>query len=118
MKRWPPILLSLVIAACGSPPELGERQKVELAAQAAILLERTQVSGQVEKESWGKSIRALNPRVVYITNDGIYIQTGRGFVTEQGLFFPRVGTAMNGTTGTDPLYRALGNGIYWYEIKG
>lgn len=76
------------------------------------------MSGQVEKESWGKSLRALNPRVVYLTNDGIYIQTGRGFVTEQGLFFPRVGAAMNGTTGTDPLYRALGNGLYSYEIKG
>lgn len=34
-----------------------------------------------------------------------------------GAVLPRAGPAMNGTTGTDPLYRALGNGIYWYEIK-
>lgn len=40
----------------------------------------------------------------------------RRICPEKG-FFPRVGTAMNRTTGTDPLHRALGNGIYWYEIK-
>ena len=118
MKRWLPILLSLAIAACSDQPELGEQQKSELAAQAAMLLERTQVSGQVAKESWGETIRALKPKGIYITNEGLYIQTGGFVVPEHGLFFPRPGITMNGTTGTDPLYRALGIGIYWYEIKG
>lgn len=118
MKQLLPILLALLIAACSGPLKLSEQQKRELVAQTTTMLETTEVPGPVNEENWGESIRALKPESVFIKSEGLYIKTGGHFVTEYGLFFPRPGIATNQSTGTDPQYRTLGNGIYWYEFKG
>ncbi len=118
MNRWRLVLIAALAAACSGPPELSEQQQRELFTQAIELLDATKTQGPIDKKHWKESIAALNPERVSVTNEGLYIKTGGLFATEHGLYVPRPATVVNENPGTDPSYKKLGNGIYYYEIKG
>jgi hypothetical protein len=118
MNRWAFVLVVILTAACSDSPELSEQQQRELLAEAVVLLDKTKAQGTVNKGNWKEPIAALKPESVFVTNEGLYIKMGSSFGTEYGYFVPRPATVVNESSGTDPSYKKLGNGIYRYRIKG
>src|SRR5436190_20336644 len=115
MDRWAPVLVVTLATACSGPPDLSEQQQRELFVRAVELLNAS-THGSVSKENWKESIAVLKPESVLVTNEGLYIKTESFFATERGFFVPRPATVVNGSHGTEPSYKKLGNGIYRYEI--
>jgi hypothetical protein len=49
---------------------------------------------------------------------GLYIVVHEFFVEEAGYFIPKYPQRFVAPAGGDPSFRPLGEGVFWYEIKG
>lgn len=112
------LLIAVIITACSQQVELEEKKINMVAIEAIELLEATPEPRFEFDYSDKSAIKSLNPKSVYITNEGIYIVLDSGFTSESGLFVSRKGVVVNTDTGQDPLYKLLRKNIYQYEIKG
>ncbi len=72
---------------------------------------------QLPPDQWPTELKALEPKRVYATQDGIYIVTSTMFVREKGLFLPRF-PAFVPRSGNDPEFGFIVEGLYSYELEG
>lgn len=107
------LLLTLTGCLRGSrAPELAALLEV-----APELMRATPAGGQLPQDQWPTELKALEPKRVYATRDGLYIVTSTFFVHEEGLFLPRSPRFFI-TPGTDPEFRRIVDGVYSYKLKG
>lgn len=92
----------------------------ELAALLEVapeLMHQTPAGAQLPPDRWPAELKALEPKRVYATQDGLYIVTSTFLVQEEGLFLPR-STAFVPRLGNDPEFGFIIDGLYSYELKG
>jgi hypothetical protein len=112
---------TVVLIAC-TPAPTRDREKLALIAESAITLLEADVdatqSASIPANDWPGSIASLLPHDVRRADDGVYIEMWTFQVESKGYFVPRHPELFVATEGTDPSYRPLGEGVFWYEIKG
>lgn len=107
--------LLLMLAGCqkGSrAPELAALLEV-----APDLMRATPAGSQLPQDQWPTELKALEPKRVHATQDGIHIVTSTFFVEEEGLFLPR-SPAFVPEPGNDPEFGFIVDGLYSYELEG
>jgi hypothetical protein len=114
--------LIFAVIGCSSGPALDQAARRSVAAEAAALLDATPANEglgtSIPQSQWPKTIRSLDPQDVSAKAIGLYVSMGAVFTQEWGYFIPRNEAAFSPMAGGDPSYRGLGDGVYWYVIKG
>ncbi len=115
------VVIALTLCACSKRSEaeavvnaLGPERLVSSARQMAASGPRD----SVPPDHWPEPIRQLRPEHVRVVGDGVYVRLQSRLATEAGVYIPAAGVVPKGDSGTDPSLQPLGNGLYWYEIKG
>jgi hypothetical protein len=115
-------LLIVVLAGCQREATLDQAARQSVAVEARELLAATPPGDgadvSIPPASWGKAIKSLEPRNVRADAMGLRISVGSFMVEEWGYFVPRNEAAFSPMVGGDPSYRGLGDGVYWFEVKG
>jgi hypothetical protein len=97
----------MTLSACGDA--LPKADLKGIAEEARMIANNATVETTV--------IEDLKPRRVRVEPDGVYIAIGGFFVTEYGFFVPRL-VNFTPTSGGDPSYTPLGEGVWRYDIAG
>jgi hypothetical protein len=124
MMRAVPLVgvLAFSLVGCSLVPALDQAARQAIAAEAAALLAATPPgegpATAVPQAEWPTKIRSLEPQNVRVDAIGLYMAMGSIFAEERGYFVPRNEAAFSPMAGGDPSYRSLGDGVYWYEVKG
>ncbi len=107
-------ILLVVVVGCDShySPESFDLNSIEI--DAAALIE----TGVINLDDLPDSIGLLMPKAVYLQPNGLYIKLDESFVSESGLFIPRVKSLFVPSNGVDPEFIKLSEGVYSYVIKG
>lgn len=108
-------VLLLMLTGC-----LAGSRAHELAALIEVapeLMHETPAGAQLPPDRWPAELKAFEPKRVYATREGLYIVTSTFFVREKGLFLPRSPPFLP-TSGSDPEFRRIVDGIYSYKLKG
>ncbi len=108
-------ILVLMLTGC-----LRGSRALEFAALLELapdLMRETPAGAQLPPDRWPAELKALGPKRVYATQDGIYIVTSNFFVQEKGLFLPR-SPAFVPRSGNDPEFGFIIDGLYSYELEG
>ncbi len=72
--------------------------------------------GKVPKQFWTPNIRALKPKSLRIDNQGLWIAMEQVLAVENGVFVPSGQFVPQ--PGGDPSFKALGDGVYEYYVRG
>lgn len=121
MKKWNIVLVFpvLFLSACLRAPE-HDAAELKIIRTASLSILRTHASlirEEIPKAAWPKAIEALEPLDVAVDDSGVYIRINEVVAAESGYFVPRdKGFRSEGKF--EPSYEMLGNGVYWYDIKG
>lgn len=109
------VLCSLV-TACVRPPSVSalEAEAIESAAVAWLI---TPGKRNITSADWPEAIRALSPKSVRVSADGVYVVTSSIFVEEAGVFIPR-DTAFSPGRGGDPEYKSIHGRVFSYRVRG
>jgi hypothetical protein len=110
----------IVLTGCARPT-LDQAGRQALAAEAAAMLSTIapdEVGVSLPRDQWPPTILSLEPQDVRATASGLYVSMGSFLAMESGYFVPRNEAAFSPMAGGDPSYRSLGDGVYWFEIKG
>ena len=119
MKLFAIGCLMCALAACSRQPSLDRATLRSIAAEATALLDTAPTSNDISVPNLPTALKALNPERARADPDGLYITTGTLFVAEWGYFVPRNKAAFDPRlAGGEPAFRHLGEGVYWYEVKG
>jgi hypothetical protein len=113
--------LLFALVGCSRGPALDQAARQSVAAEAAVLLAAAPANGlaiSIPQSQWPKAIRSLEPQDVRADAIGLYVSMGAVFTQEWGYFIPRNEAAFSPMVGGDPSYRGLGDGVYWYGVKG
>jgi len=114
------ILLAVSVGGCSEVNELNDKNADDIINEAREILsnendfKNTYIKAQ---DTDYPAISALDPRGITVRKEGLYIKLKEGFVTERGLFIPRLKNENkvfpeNG----DPGYRRIQDSLYWYEF--
>lgn len=110
----------IALTSCARPT-LDQTGRQALAAEAATVL-GTVAPGEggvtISREQWPATIRSLEPQRVWADASGLYVSMGSFLAQESGYFVPRNEAAFSPMAGGDPSYRTIGDGVYWFEVKG
>ena len=117
MARVLALTAVLILALAGCLSGSHARELAALLKVAPQLMQVAPASGPLPPDQWPTELKALDPKRVYATPDGLYIVTSTFFVQEEGLFLPRSPT-FSATPGRDPEFRFIVDGLYSYKIKG
>lgn len=111
------LLTCLLLAGCFRVPSLSVSDAADIESAAYKLLARSG-SSEVASTEWPREIRILEPEVVRVASDGVYIVTSSFFVQEAGLFIPREAAVFVPVVGSDPEYRRQHGNVFSYRIRG
>jgi hypothetical protein len=113
------LTLSWVLSGCVRGATSDKAVLGPLCAQSQGLLAAASKDFQEFPPSrWPPGIAALAPESVYAGRTGLFIRLNLFFADESGYFVPRKGAHIRATPATDPSYETLGEGVFWYRIKG
>lgn len=102
------------LLGCGVVPGGEKLQAIALAGRMTLAISR---GGELPANRWPPAIASLDPKRVYIANEGLYVVTSTFFVEERGLFIPRAADFVP-QVGDDPSYQSIGKGVFSYRING
>jgi hypothetical protein len=117
------VLSAMVLATSACLGRLPPIDLERVADEARQILESVSLKGA--SQDWapieaGKdkpTIAAVPKESAFVTKEGLYIRTGKYFVSEWGYFIPRNPESFVDSAG-DPSYDHLGHGVYRYYIAG
>jgi hypothetical protein len=112
--------LICALAACSRQPSLDRETLRSIFAEANALMEAEGASSsrEVPESQLQRTIRSLEPQKVRLDSDGLYIRMSSLLVWEWGYFVPRHSNTFAPKLAGDPSFTRLGEGVFWYEIKG
>ena len=108
-------LLFLCCSAC--TPQLSDAEAERVAAEGRLVLSDHPKSGHIDSAKLPPTIAATRPKVVYVTVDGLYIQSTKWLTSEWGFYVPRA-ASFAPSVGSDPSYEPIREGLYRYHIAG
>lgn len=117
MTRILAIAAVLLLMLTGCPAGSRTHELSALLEVAPELMRATPAEAELPPDRWPAELKALGPKRVYATQDGIYIVTSTFFVEEKGLFLPR-SPAFLPDAGNDPEFGFIVDGLYSYELEG
>lgn len=106
-----------LVASCVGTPSLSKSEAQAVGAAAQSLLSHSSTT-TVASNSWPEAIRALKPKSVRATPEGLYIETGSWFTQETGIFVPRNPDAFHPRSGGDPEYKLIVGIAFSYRVRG
>jgi hypothetical protein len=111
------IISLLLLASCARVPSLSQSEAQAVGAAAQSLLGESSTTS-VASDSWPEAVRALKPKSVRTTPEGLYIETSSSSSEEAGIFVPRNPDAFHPSSGTDPEYKLIDGNVFSYRIRG
>jgi hypothetical protein len=114
--------LIFLLIGCSLAPALNQAGRRSVAAEAAAFLAamppREGPATSVPQAEWPKTIRSLEPQDVRADAAGLHIAMGEIFAVERGYFVPRNEATFSPLVDGEVRYRWLGDGVYWYPVRG
>jgi hypothetical protein len=117
--------LTAVIVACTPSPTADRAQLAAIFSEAkatiAFLLANPSADAatlpisEAMKSAGVTRLHKSNPGTLY---DGLYLRVRESFTREWGYFVPSDPQRFRPPEGDDPSFEPLGEGVFWYEIKG
>jgi hypothetical protein len=104
----------VLLSGCSESIEDDDLDLNQVESDAVLILE----SNVLNLAELPFSISSLNPKHVYISDDGLYIQLSGFWVSEKGLFVPIDRTTDWSNTGKDPEFKRIYGNVYSYIIRG
>jgi len=117
MTRTLALMVLLFPALIGCLQGSRAHELAALLKVAPALMQAAPSSGPLAQAQWPAELKALDPKRVYATQDGLYVVTSDFFVEEEGLFLPR-SPRFSEASGGDPEFKRLVDGLYSYKRKG
>jgi hypothetical protein len=117
------MLLCAVVVICAAVAGRVRTPHVRPGTEQAIVvasyeLMKQSLTGSVPSSKWPDAVKGLDPELVTVRPDGVYITTSKQFVREAGLFVPRIPEDFRPAPEGDPEFRAIGPGLFEYRIAG
>ena len=119
------IVAGTLLASCASRKDEGaalvRRIGVSrLAAEAASLKSHrgTPQSEFLQEPAWPPAIRELQPQIVKVDAQGVFVQRWKDYVEEEGIFLKFSGIILDTSPGRDPSFTLIAPDTYWYTTKG
>jgi len=72
----------------------------------------------LSKARWPRTVASLDPEMVMVCKDGVYVTLRVFFAEEWGYFVPRDPGRFHPKAGSDPAFTPLGSGVFWYRVAG
>jgi hypothetical protein len=117
-RRAASSILGLFFLCCSAcTPQLSDAEAERIATEGRVVLRDHPSSGQIDSAKLPPAIAAMRPKVVYVTPDGLYIQSTKWFTSEWGVYVPRA-ASFSPSVGSDPRYEPVRDGLYRYHIAG
>lgn len=110
------VLCCVLLGACVRTPSVSQSEAAGLETAATALL--AQGGSGHTSPPWPAEIQAIQPKAVYVNEQGMYVVTSSWFVEEAGLFVPRDPAVFSPASGSDPEYRRLHGNVFSYRIRG
>lgn len=116
------LLISILIqscdANCGNRIELNDTQLNGIISESRQVLSLLGMGESLEVYDRYPAIANIKPEKIFVGRDGVYIVLCEIFGEQKGIFVPINGLAVSETQGSDPFYRKIREGLYYFEIKG
>jgi len=113
------LLIFLLIVGCSREPITDKPTLKTVSSESEALLRANSLGfHDFRRSQWPPVIARLAPQAVYADRAGLHIKMSSWFVAEEGYFVPRIGFPTVETAATDPSYKSIGYGVFWYRIKG
>jgi hypothetical protein len=110
-------LLAAALSGCVRTPHVLPSTEPAIIAASYELMKQSAI-GPVPPSKWPDAVKALDPQLVTVRPDGIYITTSKQFVREAGLFIPRPPAGFRPAPEREPKFRVIVPGLLEYQITG
>ena len=114
-KTLSALFLLATLTACTA--ESPAPETAAIAQVAPVLMQSSTEYAEIPRSKWPLPIARLNPEMVYIGPEGLFIVTKSHFMYERGYFIPRSEPYIS-LARVDHLYTAIGHGVYAYKFTG
>ena len=113
------IVTAAALAAC-SPARPSSDIALVLARDSASLLTLCPTKQRIDISRWPASFASAGVESAYIGPSGLYLETGRVYVQEAGVFIPCDVSNFSpaSVTGEDPIYLRVADGVFTYFVAG
>jgi hypothetical protein len=119
VKTCAATLLAMSLTGC-APSRPSSDTALLLARDSAPLMALCPIEQSIDAAKWPASFAASGVESAYIGQGGLYLETGRLYVQEAGVFIPcDVSKFSSGSeTGEDPMYMKVAEGVFTYYVAG
>jgi hypothetical protein len=112
-------LVLAALSACSSRPDVDPASAPALSAMAHALMAKNRKSDSMQYAPWPAGVaKLLDLEEIRIHPEGVYFQTSRFFVEEDGVFVPRDAATFQPEASGDPNYTPLALDVFVYHISG
>ena len=111
-------LALLLTSACSRVPVVDATEAAAVVKAAQELMNGFSIGDSIPLERWPTAIRRLNPNLVLLAKEGLYIQTASSFVEAWGAICVQRSKHPFAGRGSDPSYAKMHTSLFSYYVAG